>query len=188
MDTRQRIIEIAYDEFSEKGFEKTALSTISDKLGITRPALYYHFPSKEDLFLAVYNSIFPGADYDISEALAATDTASYRMALDNTIHGVISHYRSDTKRTQFMAHVQHAGLYLPSVIEAAQAQDERLREALRAVLLHGVEIGCLRKGFDVEVGINYLTVAIYGIGEVMLRGSDANVSALMPLFFDGLFG
>src|ERR1700744_2078581 len=52
--TRERILEIALDLFSEQGYEKTSLRDIADRLGTTKAALYYHFERKEDILLELH--------------------------------------------------------------------------------------------------------------------------------------
>jgi len=51
--TRQRIQEVARDLFLQQGVQRTSLRDIADKLGITKPALYYHFASREDLVRSI---------------------------------------------------------------------------------------------------------------------------------------
>jgi AcrR family transcriptional regulator len=51
-DTRERILDVALDLFIEKGYDKTTLREIADRLGFTKAALYYHFPSKSDILMA----------------------------------------------------------------------------------------------------------------------------------------
>lgn len=48
-DTKKRIQEIALELFAERGYDKTSLKEVADRLNITRPALYYHFKTKEDI-------------------------------------------------------------------------------------------------------------------------------------------
>lgn len=48
-DTRARIEKAALDLFITKGFTSTSLRDIADSLGITKAALYYHFPAKTDI-------------------------------------------------------------------------------------------------------------------------------------------
>jgi AcrR family transcriptional regulator len=48
-DTRGRIQEIALELFTEKGYDATSLREISERLGFTKAALYYHFKSKEEI-------------------------------------------------------------------------------------------------------------------------------------------
>ena len=55
MQTKQQIISIAFNLFINNGYEKTSLADIAKQIGITKPAIYYHFESKEALFLAVVN-------------------------------------------------------------------------------------------------------------------------------------
>jgi AcrR family transcriptional regulator len=52
-DTRQRIQDVARDLFLQQGVQRTSLQDIADKLGITKPALYYHFASREDLVRSI---------------------------------------------------------------------------------------------------------------------------------------
>jgi AcrR family transcriptional regulator len=52
--TRERILDVALDLFIEKGFDGTSLREISEKLGFTKAALYYHFASKDDILLALH--------------------------------------------------------------------------------------------------------------------------------------
>ena len=52
-DTRQRIQEVARELFLQQGVQRTSLQDIADKLGITKPALYYHFSSREELVRSI---------------------------------------------------------------------------------------------------------------------------------------
>ena len=48
-DTREDIRAVALELFAENGFEQTSLRQIAERLDITKAALYYHFPSKDEL-------------------------------------------------------------------------------------------------------------------------------------------
>lgn len=52
-DTKKRIQAVARELFSQKGVQKTSLQEIADRLGITKPALYYHFQSREELVRSI---------------------------------------------------------------------------------------------------------------------------------------
>ena len=52
-DTRERIVTAASGLFAERGFAGTSIRDISDALGLTKAALYYHFASKEEILRAI---------------------------------------------------------------------------------------------------------------------------------------
>ena len=52
-ETRSRIQNVARELFSQKGVQRTSLQDIADRLGISKPALYYHFTSREDLVRSI---------------------------------------------------------------------------------------------------------------------------------------
>ena len=52
--TRLRVIEAAYEVFSEMGIRDAPVELICERAGFTRGAFYSNFASKEELFLAVY--------------------------------------------------------------------------------------------------------------------------------------
>ena len=47
--TRQQILETAQRLFAEHGYDATSLQMIADEMGLTKAALYYHFPAKVDI-------------------------------------------------------------------------------------------------------------------------------------------
>jgi AcrR family transcriptional regulator len=56
-ETKQRIQEVARELFALQGVQRTSLREIADRLGITKPALYYHFSSREELVRSIVQPI-----------------------------------------------------------------------------------------------------------------------------------
>jgi AcrR family transcriptional regulator len=52
-ETQAKILDAAEAVFSEQGFDKTQLEEVATRAGFTRGAIYAHYASKEDLFLAL---------------------------------------------------------------------------------------------------------------------------------------
>jgi AcrR family transcriptional regulator len=61
-DTRARIQEVALELFAAQGYDKTSLREISDRLGVTKAALYYHFKSKEEIVAATVEDFLSDID------------------------------------------------------------------------------------------------------------------------------
>ncbi|WP_049567829.1 TetR/AcrR family transcriptional regulator [Streptomyces sp. SBT349] len=56
-DTRQRIQDVALELFAEQGYEKTSLREIAERLQVTKAALYYHFRTKEDILVGLFEDL-----------------------------------------------------------------------------------------------------------------------------------
>ena len=69
-ETRQRILATASELIVERGYAATSIRDISERLGLTKGALYYHFPSKEDLLYALVAPLFGAVDEFVSAARA----------------------------------------------------------------------------------------------------------------------
>ena len=54
--TIQKLIDVAMEEFSTRGYAGTATETIVKAANVTRGALYHHFKDKKDLFYAVFKA------------------------------------------------------------------------------------------------------------------------------------
>jgi AcrR family transcriptional regulator len=84
-DTRQRLIEVAVDLFTQHSFAGTSLQMIADEMGFTKAAIYYHFRTREELLAAVVEPIF--------EQLSAIITAaeSQRSAAARADHMLLGY-------------------------------------------------------------------------------------------------
>ncbi len=52
--TREKILDVALDLFTNQGFDGTSMREIAERLLISKPAIYYHFASKEDILMALH--------------------------------------------------------------------------------------------------------------------------------------
>ncbi|WP_327105612.1 TetR/AcrR family transcriptional regulator [Nonomuraea glycinis] len=66
-DTKARIQAVARELFVRQGVQQTSLRQISDELGITKPALYYHFASREDLVRSIIQPLVDDLDRFVAE-------------------------------------------------------------------------------------------------------------------------
>lgn len=54
---RQRILQVALEEFAANGFEGTSMAHIARRAGVTQPLVHYHFASKAALWRAAVDNV-----------------------------------------------------------------------------------------------------------------------------------
>ena len=57
-DRRQKVLEVAIDEFAANGYSATSINDIARKAHISIGSMYSYFASKEDLFLTIVNNAY----------------------------------------------------------------------------------------------------------------------------------
>jgi TetR/AcrR family transcriptional repressor of nem operon len=58
--TRDKLLKAAFEEIYRRGFQAASLDTILAKAGVTKGALYHHFPNKASLGYAVVDEVVKG--------------------------------------------------------------------------------------------------------------------------------
>lgn len=61
-DTKARILAVARELFAQRGTQQTSLQDIAGRLGISKPALYYHFDSRDALLAAIVQPLLDDLD------------------------------------------------------------------------------------------------------------------------------
>lgn len=77
-NTRQRIQDVALALFAEQGYEKTSLREIAEHLDVTKAALYYHFKTKEDIIIGIFQDLTRPVDELIAWAQEQPRTLEVR--------------------------------------------------------------------------------------------------------------
>jgi TetR/AcrR family transcriptional regulator, cholesterol catabolism regulator len=78
---RDQIVKIAANLFGEKGYDGTSLRDIAEASGITKAALYYHFPDKERLYEDVVVTRISALNEAVKEAITRSEDPVERVRL-----------------------------------------------------------------------------------------------------------
>ena len=80
-ETQAKILDASLAIFSEQGFEKAQLEEVAARAGYTRGAIYAHYSSKEDLFLALMEHRVLTKFFAIREVIEAEPVVTKRPAI-----------------------------------------------------------------------------------------------------------
>ncbi|MFD0887203.1 TetR/AcrR family transcriptional regulator [Streptosporangium algeriense] len=121
-DTKIRIQATARELFREQGVQNTSLRQISDRLGITKPALYYHFSSREELVRSILQPVMD----DLEAFVAGREPGEGRLLLEDYFD-LIWRYREEISMV----------LHAPTVLAELDLVDRmwRWRKELTVLLL-----------------------------------------------------
>jgi AcrR family transcriptional regulator len=78
---REKILVTAKSLFIQHGYHGLAMRQISEAVGVSKPALYYHFKDKEELFVAILRSNLDEIERNIDLIRARKIASSEKMAL-----------------------------------------------------------------------------------------------------------
>jgi AcrR family transcriptional regulator len=84
-DTRSRILDVARELFATHGFAKTSTRELSERLGFTKAALYYHFRTKDELLAALVEPAIAELRRLLDQAPDRITTPVRRMALEGYV-------------------------------------------------------------------------------------------------------
>jgi AcrR family transcriptional regulator len=149
--TRERLLKAAIAVFDRKGYAAASIREIVERAGVTKPALYYHFGSKEGLLGAVLQEGERHLRDIAARALARSGTARERIvAFAEDLYLQIQDNQASMR-------LVHSLFFSP--VEAAPrfdfgAFDHTLVGAVQAIVEDGAAAGeCVAQPRDVAIAI-----------------------------------
>lgn len=144
--TRARLLDLAATLFAQNGFADVTLADVAGAAGLTAPAIYNHFASKDDLFVATVTRMYR----EIASAFGAamSPEASWQANLDHVLDAAETLYREDgvLQRLGAVAKIEanKAPLRFSAILEAER---DTVRVFVDMMAL-AKERGELRSGVD----------------------------------------
>ncbi|MTI89352.1 MAG: TetR/AcrR family transcriptional regulator [Balneolaceae bacterium] len=82
--SRQQIIDAAFQLFANEGFAKTSISAVAEKAGISKGLIYHYFDSKEGILEAIFNQLVAMGDEILDFNEDSTPAENMRKSFEET--------------------------------------------------------------------------------------------------------
>jgi AcrR family transcriptional regulator len=166
--TTNQLIEAAFELFAEHGLEKTSLGMIASKVGITKPSIYYHFATKEELVGRTFDHIFKDHHFEKYFQTHLMTRENYRDTLyqgglQMLPDGDKEHYAVMRVLSEFMMLAERDELYRARITDMQQ----EFLNGFRALLIKGVELGIVSSQ-NVDYKAQILALVIDNISRCMM--------------------
>jgi AcrR family transcriptional regulator len=182
-DMRAQILDATTRLFAAHGYEGTSLSAIADEVGIKKPSLLYHFPSKAELRRAVMGELLSRWNEVLPRLLQAATTGTDRF---ESLVGEVIRFFADSPDS--------ARLLNREMLDRPEAVTAMFREYLAPWLsilsdyiARGQAEGSVHPDIDAETYLLHVIhlivggIAIHDVTCAVLEGDDARERVLAEM-------
>lgn len=155
-DNKQRILQAALREFTERGLDGARVERIAESAGVNKALLYYYYSSKENLFSAVVDEHFRMILPLIRKTLEDTSDPGTALRQVAAVYAELSQRHPEFIRLLVRELAQPNS---PMVVRAAKTMKESgVPGLLRRLLSEGQAKGTIRE-FDLrQAAVSFITM------------------------------
>ena len=186
-DSRDEILQAAIRLFARRGFHETSMSEVAREARVSKALIFWHFKTKEELFLAVLNRLLEPYLIDFAEELSALDE---RAQLHRLVESYLLFVRDNAASVRFFLGQLLHGEEVP---EELSAQVMRLYQAYRELMVDIVRRAqdkqlCARD-IAPEAAAQFMISALNGslIGFLFTGGSTGDLEGAAVMLENWLF-
>lgn len=132
---RQQLLDVAARLFRERGYHVTSMRDIAHEVGMLSGSIYYHFPSKEELLLSVYEEGLRHIAEQVDAAVAAQNTPWERLEAGCAAHLEALLELSDYTQVMIRVLPPEGGKVAERLLELRDRYEARFRELIGALEL-----------------------------------------------------
>jgi AcrR family transcriptional regulator len=176
---RERICRAAIELFAEKGFHGASVRDLAYAVGVEAASLYYHFPSKQDVLLALFNRILDDMLDMLRAATVGPGTPTERLR--DVVHRHVLFHIARRKEA-FISHSELRSL-TPANRTHVVAKRDKYEWMLRALLEAGVREGEFEIA-DVAVTSTAILMLCSGVSDWFSEGGRLTPDAVAERYVD----
>ncbi len=140
---RDRLLGAALQLFARKGFESASVRELTEAAKVTRPTLYYHFGSKEGIYLELVERLCATVEDSILHSLVPQGTA--RVRLRSFVLNILDSIIEDASNQRFFFTI-----VLDPRRNTLSSFHERMRNFIAAILGLLLEEGVEKGKFETD--------------------------------------
>ncbi len=160
-DSRDEILKAATRLFAGRGFHETSMSEVAREARVSKALIFWHFKTKEELFLAVLNRLLEPYFIDFTEEAAALNERDQILKL---VEAYLAFVRDNASSVRFfIAQLLHG----ERLSDGLNDQVLKLYEGYRGLVIDLVrraqEKGLCPRDFTPEAAAGFLLSALNGM-------------------------
>ncbi len=170
VETRTRLLTEARRSFANNGFDATTNREIAVAVGITTGAIYHYFPSKLDLYVAVYAEV-QELVYSAFEK-ASNDDCPFVEKFSAILDSLIDLNAADPSLTSFVVGVAGESQRHPELLVAIKPFRARSNKFLQQLCQDAVANGQIHGDISVAALEDMINVLLSGLARFSTVTSD----------------
>jgi AcrR family transcriptional regulator len=160
--TRDAILQAAFDEIHRHGFQAAGIDAILARTGVTKGALYYHFPTKTQLGYAVVEEVIQQRILQRWSHVLGEAEDPIAHLIEKLRHEVQHHWSLEA--LQVGCPVNNLANEMSPIDEGFRQRIEQVFQSWREIIGQMIEQG--RKSGHVRVDVNAAQVATFFVAAV----------------------
>jgi len=155
-DQREKMIEVALDLFSSKGYLKTSMAEIAKGMGLTKGGLYYHVEKKEDILDLIHNEMIDALMSSYKRNVEPEKDQIEKLKKWIRVHVELMH--------QYLPHIKVFFNEFENITETEQfAEIVKKRDHFFNLLYRIIEEGIQAKRFRDDIHPGLVTMLLMGM-------------------------
>jgi AcrR family transcriptional regulator len=187
-DSRDEILKAAIDLFATRGFHETSMAEVARAAGVSKALIFWHFKSKEELFVAVLGKLLEPYVIDFAEEAGVLDEKAQLLKL---IESYLLFVRENASSIRFLvAQILHDERSKDSLSNQVLALYEGYQTLVTDLIGRAQAKGICICRFPPQAAAAFLLATLNGLllGHMLLGGRSADLEASMKMLRQWLFG
>lgn len=169
VNRKEIIFEAAVKCFNENGYYSTSMDMIADKAGMTKRGLYYHFKSKDQLFIDLFHYMNRKYYERIPEFSAPSHSHEDRLRLFVEIARAV--LRDNSEFLRFSLEFMTIGVRKPEIRSVMTAAYSDQVQRVKNIIEEGISVGEFRR-VDTEKMARSIVLITIGVQTVYFSLND----------------